>query len=99
LIPNAHIELPKTEAELRAVVEQIHTPTLDAFRARMKTTKTSELLVLLITGPEEAAKSIYENDATDAPLDAVAAALFLALVDEIDRRLPAPKAVEPATFR
>lgn len=79
-----------TEDQARAYLIALRTPKLDAFRVRVKTMKTSELIGCY-ANVEHVAVSVcdFPDKPSDADQEALMAGL-LAVTEEIDRRLPIP---------
>lgn len=94
LVPSAAEQIALDETKVREMLASLHAPWLDEWRTRVTTMRTSELLIAC--NPEVIAEMCRTQP--DADEKAVAAAL-IAVADEIDRRIPIPKAAKPATSR
>lgn len=83
-----------TEEQARAYLRALSTPRLDAFRAKIPTLKTSELIGCSIDPGHVASvvcvTPITAAQPTDDDREALMAAM-LAIGDEIDRRIPIPR--------
>lgn len=92
---------PLDEVAAQALIEEIrgtHTPALDAYRASLPARRTSELITSL-TSPDSMADIALAMAGVDEGIDAAAtmteeqervlAAIGVALMDEIDARIPA----------
>jgi hypothetical protein len=94
--PVAPTQIPDemiTEEHARAYLRALSTPRLDAFRAKIPTLKTSELIGCSIDLGHVASvvciTPITAAQPTDDDREALMAAM-LAIGDEIDRRIPIP---------
>ncbi len=88
-----------TEDEVRAWLNELHTPKLDAFRTRLRSERTSALLVFQRGDEPIIATTMAEiRDEAKAELEAIGEdadqialiAVLVAIGDELDRRIPIP---------
>ncbi len=87
----ATVEPEKDETEeVLAYLANVHTPKLDALRAKVPTMKTSDLIGLACN-PDALAHHLSVANMTDSMQQAIFMAGSVAIGTELDRRIPVPK--------
>jgi len=77
---------------LRDSLRSLRSPSLDLLRAEVGSTPTSGLLTaLMMTSAGQIPLTPEEKKLQPYEIERIAAAIMLALGDEIDRRIPIPK--------